>query len=277
MENLYPTPITAAFEPVTLERHCPAPEFVDKASRRNPTPIRLETKTSFNHQTLREQVADLLRTAIIDQRLVPGKRILELDLANRLNVSRTPVREAIHQLEAEGFLRIIPRRGVMVTDIDERDISEFYEIRELLETHAARRAAAVTTAAQVEELRRLNRSIRDHTGRRALTAMTRAHNDFHLRIVAIGGNRKMHDYLKNLNRQCLRLRFMISAAPDLDELLCCHDHIIDALQTGNGDRAAAAMRINLRLGCRMLIAMQRKSGSEQPRRLHSDRIPPVSV
>jgi DNA-binding GntR family transcriptional regulator len=267
MENLHPTPINAAFAPVIPARHRPAPECDGKDSRRNPTPIRLETKTTFNHQTLREQVADLLRTAIIDQRLVPGKRILELDLANRLNVSRTPVREAVHQLEAEGFLRIIPRRGVMVTDIDEGDISEFYEIRELLETHAARRAAAVITPAQVEELRRLNRSVRGHAGRRALTAMTRAHNDFHLRIVAIGGNRKMHDYLKNLNRQCMRLRFMISAAPDLDELLCCHDRIIDALKAGNGDRAAAAMRNNLRLGCRMLIAMRRESESERPRRM----------
>ncbi|MBN2231399.1 MAG: GntR family transcriptional regulator [Deltaproteobacteria bacterium] len=267
METQHPIPLAAAFDPAVVEQRRPAPECDGKVSRRNPAPIRLETKMSFNHQTLREQVVELLRTAIIDQRLVPGERILELDLANSLNVSRTPVREALHQLEAEGFLCIIPRRGVMVTDIDERDISEFYEIRELLETHAARRAAAVITHAQVEELRGLNRSVCGHAGRRALTAMTRAHNDFHLRIVAIGDNRKMHEYLKNLNRQFLRLRFMISAAPDLDELLSCHDRIIDALKAGNGDRAAAAMRNNLRLGCRMLIAMRRENGSERPRRM----------
>ena len=110
------------------------------------------------HRTLRERIVDFVKEAIIKGRLRPGERIPEPELAERFGVSRTPIREAFRQLESEGFLTVIPRKGAVVSPITDKDVREFYSIKSLLEGFAARSACTSThfTAGDIKRMEGLN-------------------------------------------------------------------------------------------------------------------------
>ena len=112
--------------------------------------MQLSVKVNKN-QTLRESIADALRDSIIQGTLKPGIKISEPALANQFGISRTPVREAFRQLDSEGFLQIIPRRGARVAPISEKDVHEFYEVKAVLEGHAAKLAGPRLTAKDLEK------------------------------------------------------------------------------------------------------------------------------
>ena len=95
-------------------------------------PIKLDA-----YKPLREVVSETLRQAIKDGVLKPGERLMEIQLADELGVSRTPIREAIRKLELEGFVVMVPRRGTYVADISLKDIAQVFEIRSALEELAA--------------------------------------------------------------------------------------------------------------------------------------------
>ena len=97
--------------------------------------------------------ADVIREAIVDGRVSPGHRLKEEELAQQLGISRTPVREALLVLQAEGLVEAVPNRGSAVRAYDRRDLEELYELRALLEGHAAFRAATRRTDAHLAELR----------------------------------------------------------------------------------------------------------------------------
>ena len=104
------------------------------------------------HQTLREKILETIRDAILKGTMKPGERVSEPDLAERFGISRTPIREAFRQLESEGYLEVVPRKGAVVASLSERDIEEFYAIKIILEGFAARMAADKLTAKEIERL-----------------------------------------------------------------------------------------------------------------------------
>ena len=108
-----------------------------------------------NYQPLREVVFEALRDAIVSRILEPGERLMEVQLAEAMGVSRTPVREAIRRLELEGFVVMIPRRGAYVAQLSLKDIADAFEIRGALEGLAAGLAAERATEDDIEELGRL--------------------------------------------------------------------------------------------------------------------------
>ena len=85
------------------------------------------------HLTLREKILENIRDAIISGSLKAGSRVSEPELAERYGISRTPIREAFRQLESEGYLTVIPRRGAVVSEFSEKDVEEFYAIKSILE------------------------------------------------------------------------------------------------------------------------------------------------
>ena len=113
-------------------------------------PIQLNT-----YKPLRELVFEAIREAIVDGTLEPGERLMEAQLAEDLGVSRTPVREAIRQLELAGFVVMIPRRGAYVADISIKDVADVFEIRGALEALAASLAAERASEEEIEQLERL--------------------------------------------------------------------------------------------------------------------------
>ena len=102
---------------------------------------------------LRDVVFNTLRQAILRGELKPGERLMEIQLANKLGVSRTPIREAIRKLELEGLVLMIPRKGAEVAEITEKSLKDVLEVRRALEELAVEIACEKMTAQQIEELK----------------------------------------------------------------------------------------------------------------------------
>ena len=115
-------------------------------------PIDLDT-----YQPLREAVCETLRDAIRKGILEPGERLMEVQLAEELGISRTPVREAIRKLEQEGYVIMMPRRGTYVSDISTNDVKEIFEIRSALESLATGLAARRIEPDELETLQNLQK------------------------------------------------------------------------------------------------------------------------
>lgn len=206
-----------------------------------------------SHRTLREKVAELLREAIIQQKIKPGERITELEIASRYGLSRTPIREAFRQLESEGFLKIIPRKGAIVAELNEKDIRDFYEIKAVLEGYAARVAAARITDAQITHLERLNRKVKEYAAKMDMVGLIKNHNEFHHFILEICGNHKITSVVGNLVQQFLRFRFLVSSSSGLNKMHADHDKIIEAFKAHDGALAEKYVIANARLGEKVLL------------------------
>jgi DNA-binding GntR family transcriptional regulator len=114
---------------------------------------------SEQHRQLTQRVYDVLKAAILGGHFRPNDRLLQEHIAAELRVSRTPVREALHWLERDGLVRLVPRKGAVVGAFEDKDAIEIYELRELLEPHAAAVACTVATRQEVATVRRLSREI----------------------------------------------------------------------------------------------------------------------
>jgi DNA-binding GntR family transcriptional regulator len=137
---------------------------------------------------LTERVHDALREAIVAGRIAPNTRLVQEQVASDLGVSRTPVREALHLLEREGLVKLIPRRGAMVHAITAADVRELYEMREVLEPWAAERAAARAAPEQRDDVQRLAELTATAAQEAAAFGLNR---EFHRALCAPCGNRTL--------------------------------------------------------------------------------------
>lgn len=174
---------------------------MDKKKEYTLAPIQLDT-----YRSLREVVSDALRQAIKDGRLSPGQRLREITLADTLGVSRTPIREAIRQLEQEGFVVMVPRRGTYVADISLKDIAQVFEIRGALEELAAGLAAEWITTEELECLERILVEINGYIERDEFERIVDADVRFHDVLYQASRNQRLVDILHNLREQMLRFR-----------------------------------------------------------------------
>ena len=142
--------------------------------KRRLAPIRLDS-----YQPLREVVCETLREAIRSGVLKPGERLMEIQLADELGVSRTPVREAMRKLELEGYVIMLPRRGTYVANISIRDINEVFEIRTTLDALASGLAAERITEEELEQLERLLVSIGENIETRNMKKVVEDDMEFH--------------------------------------------------------------------------------------------------
>ena len=110
---------------------------------------------------LRDVVFNTLRQAILRGELQPGERLLEIHLANKLGVSRTPIREAIRKLELEGLVLMIPRRGAVVAEITEKSLRDVLEVRRALEELAVKLACQKIKPEEIEELKRAEKEFEE--------------------------------------------------------------------------------------------------------------------
>ncbi len=121
----------------------------------------MKSKPIERHQTLREKILETIRDAILKGTLKPGEKVAEPELAERFGISRTPIREAFRQLESEGYLTVIPRKGAVVTALSEQDVQEFYAIKSILEGYAAELAATRLSLKEIERLEAINERLRE--------------------------------------------------------------------------------------------------------------------
>ncbi|MDR7419296.1 MAG: GntR family transcriptional regulator [Armatimonadota bacterium] len=188
----------------------------------------------------------LLREAILTGQIEMGTRINELELATAWNVSRTPIRDALRRLEAEGLVQAVPGRGVVVPVLSLADVDELYEIREVLEARAARRAA---TAAGPELQARLNGLIRAFgaTLKAAdVDRMIAIDDDIHAAVAAASGNTRLERAIAAARAQVHPItqrgfRVRGRAAKSLREMA----KLVAAIRARDAVRAEAAMREHL--------------------------------
>ncbi len=187
-----------------------------------------------------------LRADIISQRLKPGQAIREDELAQSFGVSRTPIREILRRLEQEDLVKVIPNRGVFVSELTPRDIEEVLDIRMALETAAARSAAPKLTEQHLSELNDIRSQLEAAVELQDSIVSFEADSRLHNLILVAAGNRRAHRIINNLMGQIHRIRFISGHKPGrIDTTVNEHQHIVAALLEMNPDKAAEAMRIHI--------------------------------
>jgi DNA-binding GntR family transcriptional regulator len=197
-----------------------------------------------NHLSLRERIANHLREAIVSGAIPAKTRLMEPELARQLSVSRTPLREAIRQLEAEGFLTTIPRVGTFVSELTAQDLDDIYTIRAVLEGLAARQAAENPDRVKEAPLHAILNELSSRIGNYHL--YHEASGRFHEVIFALSGNRRLQLMYQTLSQQVTRLRTLSLAVRQRPEVsLREHRRVTSAILRGRGAEAERLMRAHI--------------------------------
>lgn len=203
-----------------------------------------ELKVNMNeYLPLRDVVFNTLRQAILKGELEPGERLMEIQLAERLGVSRTPIREAIRKLELEGLVLMIPRKGAEVAKISEKSLRDVLEVRRSLEELAIELACARMTGEDIKDLEQAQETFRMAVEQG--DAMTIAESDEHFHDIIYNGtgNTRLVQILNNLREQMYRYRLEYIKDEDKRQILLVeHDQIFKALRDRHVASAKAAAR-----------------------------------
>ncbi|WP_045273241.1 GntR family transcriptional regulator [Microbacterium azadirachtae] len=197
-------------------------------------------------ESLREQVERMIAARIVSGETPPGEVLTVPTLAGDFGVSATPVREAMLNLARRGFLRPIRNRGFQVTEVSADELHQLTEVRLLLEAPPMRRVAGEVDGALAKELRELADRIVAAGRARRFEEYLEADTAFHLRVLAVTGNQKLVDTVREL-RQQTRLVGLVRLA-DADALVPTaleHAELVDLLVAGDGEGAEALMRRHL--------------------------------
>lgn len=184
-----------------------------------------------SYKPLRELVLEAIREAIINGTLKPRERLMEIQLAEELGVSRTPVREALRKLELEGFIVMVPRKGAYVADLSFKDIADVFEIRAALEALAAGLAAERITDEELEEMERLLVEKAEAIAANDMEKLIEVDTKFHDAIYRASRNERLYAIINNLREQIQRFRTTSLAYPGrMKQSLDEHRGIVEALQ-----------------------------------------------
>ena len=206
-----------------------------------------------DHRTLRERILSTIRAAIVNGEIRPGTRIMEPELAERFGISRTPIREAIRQLESEGLISVIPRKGAIVASISPQDISNFYELKMILEGHAARLAAKNLTGNDLLKMETINRQIEAASAKKNLSRVHDLRNEFHEIFLRACGNDKLHSIVQNLVMQFQRFHLIPEIPGRIKGSIRQHTEIIEAFRRKDSARAEELVRKNSLYGKNLLL------------------------
>lgn len=224
----------------------------------------MRKKQIERHQTLREKILETIRDAILKGTLKPGERVSEPDLAERFGISRTPIREAFRQLESEGYLQVIPRKGAVVASLSERDVEEFYAIKIILEGFAARMAAEKLTEKDIERLEAINEKLVQIAGEGDVKTFFRVHNEFHEVFIKAAGNERLYEMINQLVMKFKRLRLASLSQPGRMEISVEeHRNMIQAFKNHDGDKADSLVRHAATIGADVLIQSMTQAGKEE--------------
>ncbi|MFZ7104739.1 MAG: GntR family transcriptional regulator [Peptococcaceae bacterium] len=208
------------------------------STERRLIPVKLD-----GYKPLREIVFETLRDAIINQVLRPGERLMEIQLAEEMGVSRTPVREAIRKLELEGFVVMVPRKGAYVAGISMKDIHEVFEVRAALEALAASLAAERITEEELEEMERRLVKEAEETELNNLRSIVEIDTSFHDLVYKAARNSRLVYFVNHLQEQLQRFRSASLARPGRSRTaLEEHKKIVEALGERDGKVAEQLAR-----------------------------------
>jgi DNA-binding GntR family transcriptional regulator len=205
------------------------------------------------------KVYESLRQRIINGELQPGLPINEAVFARELSVSKTPVREALRQLERDGFVENVPGRGSAISHIKPQDIREVLEIREILEVGAAKRAALLHGNDELRRKREESRQLLADEPSQERVHEWGSWEDLHLGIVKAVGNQALVDMYLGLLDRIHRIRSFYGkrfTQRRLHEILSEHAAMLDAIVEGDAERAEQAVQGHLRNAGAFLIGLE---------------------
>lgn len=200
----------------------------------------MEFEVNMNeYLPLRDVVFNTLRQAILKGDLKPGERLMEIQLATKLGVSRTPVREAIRKLELEGLVLMVPRKGAEVAQITEKSMVDVLEIRRALEELAVRLACERMTPEGLETLKQAEEKFERVLGREDITTVAGADVEFHDTILRATDNQKLIQLLSQFREQMYRYRVEYLKREECHpQVIKEHQDIIQTIENRNKDEAA---------------------------------------
>ncbi len=192
---------------------------------------------------LRDVVFNTLRQAILRGEMEPGERLMEIQLSQKLGVSRTPIREAIRKLELEGLVIMIPRKGAEVAHITEKDMRDVLEVRSTLEELAVTLACKNVTPDKIEALKAANKVFESAIISKDVVNIVDADVSFHDIIYAMTDNQRLIQIINNLREQMYRYRLeYVKDARTHSILISEHNDIIKKLQDKNVEDAKTVVR-----------------------------------
>lgn len=195
---------------------------------------------------LRDVVFKTLRQGILTGELKPGERLMEIHLANKLGVSRTPIREAIRKLELEGLVTMIPRRGAEVAQITEKSMKDVLEVRKVLDNLSVELACDRITEEEKEMLQSACVDFEDAVKTGDFSMIAKTDVAFHDIIVAATRNIRLSQMVNNLAEQMYRYRFeYIKDSTQHNRLVQEHKEICDGIVSGNKEKALEAIEAHI--------------------------------
>jgi DNA-binding GntR family transcriptional regulator len=206
---------------------------------------------------MRDVAHEILRQAIIMNKLPAGERLLEEHLARELNVSRTPLREALKVLESEGLVQRLPSGGYQVAPLSDRELDNLYSIRLVLEGLAARRAAQHATVDEIDAIEQWNDQMKSHWHKQRIDESLQAGRSFHAAIYQASQNENLALMLTRLGDQIARYRYysIVYRVPEAYE---DHTAIIAALRSHDAERAEALSRSHVEVEHQLVLSKMRE-------------------
>lgn len=202
---------------------------------------------SISSRSLAGQAYKIIKEAIISLKLKPGERLREMALAKELGISATPVKGALARLEQEGFVEITRFRGASVAQIDEHDVEDIFELRELLEGAAVKRATTTCSSEDLRKAEALLEKMRAAYKSGDMGSYAKASRDFHDLFIEKFGNQRMIRVLKTFDDQLERVRLIaIRTLENIPLFIEDYEKIFEALKAGNPEAAEKALLIHLK-------------------------------
>ncbi len=207
---------------------------------------------------LRDVVFNTLRQAILTGELKPGERLMEIHLANKLGVSRTPIREAIRKLELEGLVTMIPRRGAEVAQITEKSMNDVLEVRRALDALCVELACERITPEDTERLKLACETFEAAVRTRDIKKVAQADVELHDIIAQATGNQRLVQLINNLSEQMYRYRFeYIKDISQHQRLIDEHRMIYDSIVKKDKEAASQAAHVHIDNQKKAIIAQIR--------------------
>jgi DNA-binding GntR family transcriptional regulator len=199
-----------------------------------------------NPKTIRRKVYDFLREKLLNGEIPPHEHLIEAKIAQEIGTSRTPVREALHNLELEGLIESIPRVGYIVKSISEEEVEEICEIRRVVEELATHWAIQKARDRLIEELRKNVAISEEKVSSGDVMAFVELDAQFHEIIARFSGSQRLLELAQTLRRHMLRYRIQsIYSADNVLRAIDGHNGILQAIEKGDSGEVNQAIQCHL--------------------------------
>ncbi|HBR02786.1 MAG TPA: GntR family transcriptional regulator [Ruminiclostridium sp.] len=216
-----------------------------------------------SYQPLRDVIFETLRKAIVSGDIKPGERLMEVSLAEQMGVSRTPVREAIRRLEAEGLVTMVPRKGTHVSQLSIKDMMDVLEVRCALDKLATGLATEHIEPGQIKSLEGIHKQYVANVEKGNIEGAIRKDVEFHDMIYTISGNLRLISVATSLREHVYRFRVIYLTDTNIAEnVLKEHEEILSAIRNADNTRAAELAEAHIRNQMESIIKMASEKAPE---------------